>query len=474
MSDTDGGHISTAAGKHPQPASGRARYRPRVVILGGGFAGLAALRRLRREPVDVVLVDRHAFNTFQPLLYQVATATLNPGDVTWALRSVNERRFGARFVLGDVETIDHEQRLVRLRDGRGVSYEYLVVATGVGVNFFGIEGAAEHSLPLYTRHQALALRDELQRLLEAAARDGQPEDVRVVIVGGGATGVETAGAMADMRERDLPVLFPELDRRRIHITVVEMLPHVLGPFSPGSRTYAAEALRTRGVDLRLGTAVKTVRADGVTIAATGDTKGDASNSSQDGESGGEKFVPAQLVVWASGIRVPDAVGAWGLPQGKGGAVLVDEHLRVRGLDRVFAAGDIALREDSPLPQQAQPALQTGRHVAEVIAADVAGADEPAFRYRDLGRLATIGRRDAVAEATHVPHLTGLPAWIVWNAVHIRSLLGGRNRLAAMVNLGAKYLFWSRDHNVIVGEPQSAGDDRVTGRSSGAPDERKSR
>lgn len=420
-----------------QQLPGERRYPPRVVVLGGGFAGLAAARRLRREPVEVVVVDRNPFNTFQPLLYQVATATLNPGDVTWALRSVNGSRYRGRFLLGEVDTLDHQTRRVVLSDGRRVPYDYLVIATGVEVNYFGIEGAQEYSYPLYTRHQALALRDETQRLLELAVRDPGSTQMRVVIVGAGATGVEMAGALAEMRNKDLPVLFPELDCERIHITQVEMLPTVLAPFGEKSRHYAENALRERGVDLRLGTSVKTVSQQGVTIAA---------------EDGPEEFLPAQIVIWASGIKAPDAVGGWGLSQGKGGRILVDD--RSRSIDRpeVFAVGDIALKEDAPLPQLAQPALQTGEHVAEVIAAEVRGRTAAAFEYQDLGNLATIGRRDAVAETNLLPALTGLPAWVIWNAVHIRALLGGRNRLAAMVNLGAKYLFWSRDHNVIVGEP----------------------
>lgn len=432
-SDRDGSPLTAR-----QPVGGRERrYPPRVVVLGGGFAGLAAARRLRREPVEVVVVDRHPFNTFQPLLYQVATATLNPGDVTWALRSVNGANFRARFILGEVETLDHDSRRVVLHDGRRVPYDYLVIATGAEVNYFGIEGAQEHSYPLYTRHHALALRDETQRLLEVAARDGASEQLRVVIVGAGATGVETAGALAEMRNKDLPVLFPELEPERIHITQVEMLPTVLAPFGEGSQEYAEKALRERGIDLRLGTSVKEVRRDGVTIAP---------------EDGPEEFLPAQIVIWASGVKAPDAVANWGLSQGKGGRILVDDRLRSIDRPEVFAVGDIALDEDAPLPQLAQPALQTGEHAAEVIAAQVRGEPDTAFHYRDLGNLATIGRRDAVAETAAMPSLTGLPAWVVWNVVHIRALLGGRNRLAAMVNLGAKYLFWSRDHNVIVGEP----------------------
>ncbi|WP_168582771.1 NAD(P)/FAD-dependent oxidoreductase [Gephyromycinifex aptenodytis] len=420
--------------------------RPHIVIVGGGFAGLAAARRLRDEPVDVTIIDRNAYNTFQPLLYQVATATLNPGDVTWALRSVHGANYGAQFILGEVEAMDHEARHLHLKDGRVVWYDYLLICTGVVVNYFGIEGADKYSYPLYTRRQALALRDATQHALERAARAGQDEDLRVVIVGAGATGVEMAGAMAEMCHIDLPVLFPELDPERIRITLVEMAPHVLMPFTSGSREYAEQALRSRGVDLRLGTSVTAVSDEGVTLAT------------KDGDTKHEEFLPAQIVVWASGIQAAEAVGRWGLKQGKGGRILVDDQMRALGHERIFVAGDISLREDSPLPQQAQPALQTGEHVGAVIAAQIHGQQPPTFEYRDLGSLATIGRSDAVAEAKAFPNLTGFPAWLVWNAVHIRALLGGRNRVASMVNLGSKYLFWSRDHNLIVGEPVVTGTD----------------
>ncbi|TWP39037.1 NAD(P)/FAD-dependent oxidoreductase [Leekyejoonella antrihumi] len=417
--------------------------RPHVVVIGGGFGGLAAVHALRHADVDITLVDQHPYNTFQPLLYQVATATLNPGDVTWFLRSVRSRQRNVWFVQGAVKSMDHHTRMVSLDNDTDLTYDYLVLANGVTANFFGIQGAAENAMPLYTRTHALKLRDTIFASLEDAALNHPGQDVRVVIVGGGATGVETAGALAEMRNKDLPVLYPELDPKHVHVTLVEMADHPLAAFSKGSQDYAREALGRRGVDLKLDTKVREVRRDGVVVG-------------DDAE-----FLPAGVVIWASGITVDDSVSQWGLPQGKGGRIKVDDQLRVEGMQRVYAVGDVAIGEgDLALPQLAQPALQGGKHAGKAIAADLEGASIKPFTYLDKGILATIGRSSAVAEVAHFPRLQGFPAWVIWNAVHITTLLGNRNRAAAMVNLGAKYLAWGRSHNAIVGDTPKAIAQRV--------------
>ncbi|MFT0762539.1 NAD(P)/FAD-dependent oxidoreductase [Actinomyces sp. F1_1611] len=407
--------------------------RPHVVIIGGGFGGLAAVRGLRRAPVDITLVDDHAANVFQPLLYQVATAALNPGDITWFLRSVRAKQPNVHFRRAAMTGLNPEAKVVSLSDGTELTYDYLVLALGVSANFFGIPGAEEHAIPLYQRAQALRIRDRLFGEMEWAAT--HPDDLRIVVVGGGATGVETAGALAEMRNLDLPVVYPELDPNRVHITLVEMAPHVLAPFQPKLRRYAANQLTKRGVDLRLNTAVKEVRADGVLLDHETETE----------------FLPANLVIWASGVSAHPQVADWGLTQGRGGRIQTDQHLRALGHRDIFAIGDAAWTEDSPLPQQAQPALQGGKYVARMIRAAVAGQTEPAaFHYVDKGTMATIGRASAIAQITGLPSLRGLPAWLIWVGIHIAQLLGNRNRFATMVNLGQKYLGW-RSHNLIVGD-----------------------
>lgn len=410
--------------------------RPHVVVLGGGFGGLAAVRSLRGIDVDVTLVDRHPYNTFQPLLYQVATATLNPGDVTWFLRAVRSKQKNVRFVQGTVASIDQHARTVSLSGGEVLHFDHLVIATGVAANYFGTPGAEEHAMPLYTRTEALSVRDAVFSALEEASVNHQGDDVRVVIVGGGPTGVETAGALAEMRNKDIPVLYPELNPYKVHVTLVEMSPHLLTPFSPESRTYAADSLRRRGVDLRLSTKVSKVCDDGVIV-------------------GGDESLPAGVVIWASGVTAPEVVSTWGVPQGRGHRIVVDDHQRVQGLDGVYAVGDISVGEgDRALPQLAQPAMQQGKYVGRLIAAGLRGETLPPFEYKDKGILATIGRASAVAEVTGLPNLRGFPAWVIWNSVHIVTLLSNRNRLAAMVNLGAKYIAWGRNHNAIVGDTQA--------------------
>jgi NADH:ubiquinone reductase (H+-translocating) len=408
--------------------------RPHVVVIGGGFGGLEAVRALRKAPVDITLIDRHAYNTFQPLLYQVATAGLNPGDITYFLRSISARQSNVRFSKGEVVGLDPKEQSLSLDSGETLTYDYLVIASGVTTNWFGIPGAEKYAHPLYTRREALMVRDRMFAFLEQAAAMETDRDLRIVVVGGGATGVEMAGALAEMRNQGLGKVYPELDSRRIHITLIEMADRLLMPFDPKLSRYTAKQLAKRGVDLRLSTAVSEVRENSVVIKDDGD-------------------ISAHLVIWAAGIKAPDSVATWGLPQGKGGRIVVGPDLKADGFDNVYAVGDIAITPE-PLPQVAQPALQGGRHAGRQIAARIAGDEKKIgrpFHYRDKGILATIGRSAAVAQISHVPKLTGFIAWVIWLFVHIISLLGNRNRITTLVNLAVRYLAWPRTFNVIVGD-----------------------
>ncbi len=407
--------------------------RPHVVVVGGGFAGIATVRKLKRADVDVTLIDRHTYTTFQPLLYQVATASLNPGDVTWFLRTIRAKQDNVRFIKGTVLTMDHVSKTIGLESGLTVAYDHLIISAGVTTNFFGVPGAEEFSMPLYKRSQALAVRDRMFAALENAVINRTDEDLRIVVVGGGATGVETAGAFAELRNNDMPTTYPELDPKRIHITLVEMAPHVLAPFHPNLRDYAKKALEKRAVDLRLETTVKEVRADGV-VVAQGDN---------------EQFLQASIVVWASGVTAHSTLKDWNVPQGRGGRIMVDAHWKVDGLDDVYAIGDIAIGPNA-LPQLAQPAIQGGKHVAKLIARAQKGNPMKAFKYSDKGTMATIGRASAIAQIKGLPRLKGFPAWFIWVALHVATLMGNRNRFATMINLTAKYLAWG-SHNAIVGE-----------------------
>jgi NADH dehydrogenase len=411
-----------------------------VVIVGGGFGGLAAARALRRAPVDVTIVDRHPYNEFQPLLYQVATAGLNPGDVTFFLRAARLRQRNLRVRQGEVVSVDTAARCVTFADGWSMDYDYLVLAPGATTNFFGVPGAEENAMAIYTRAQALSLRDRIFTELEHAAESvhefpTRHEDLTVAVVGAGPTGVEMAGALAELRNDAMAVVYPELDPNRIRIVLLEMGTEVLAAFAPSLRRYTATSLRRRGVEVRLSTAVAEITADGVRLA--------------DGE-----FIASRVVIWAAGVRVPPVVSAWGLPQGRSGRISVAEDLRVPGHADVFAVGDVSVGAD-PLPQLAQPALQSGRHAGRQIAALVDGGATRRFRYQDKGTLATIGRRSAIAQIKTVGdryvNLSGTIAWFIWLYVHIMGLLGGRNRVATVVNLTAKYFAPSRRTNPIVGD-----------------------
>jgi len=412
-----------------------ARRRPHVVVIGGGFGGLCAIHALRKADVDITLVDRHTYNTFQPLLYQVATAGLNPGDVTFFLRATRMAQRNVGFRQGEVVGIDPVGQEITFADGERLAYDYLVLASGATTNYFGTPGAEQNSFAIYTRAQALTLRDKIFTGLEHSAAAERSDDLGIVIVGAGPTGVEMAGALAELRNDALIKIYPELDPRRTHIVLVEMSDRVLGTFDAKLRTFAARALRERGVELRLNTAVAEVRSDGVLL-------------------GNGDFLKAGVVVWGAGVTVPRIVGEWGLPQGRGGRITVEPDLRVTGFRNVFAVGDVALTAEA-LPQLAQPAIQGGKHVGKQIAALVVGRPTQPFRYYDKGTMATVGRRAAIAQIAvtkkHSVDLTGTLAWLVWLFIHIVMLLGNRNRLATFVNLFTKYLAPSRRTNPIVGD-----------------------
>lgn len=412
---------------------------PHVVIIGGGFAGISAARALRKAPVRVTLVDRRVYNTFQPLLYQVATGGLNPGDVTHFLRSLRVRQRNLDVVHEHLMEIDHDARTVRLFDGETLSYDYLVITTGVTTAYHGTKGAKENSFAVYSRSQAIAIRDTLfTRLERAAVRPERHKGLSVVVIGGGPTGVEMAGALAELRDQGLEPAYPELDGAAFRITLVQRS-EILKPFTPKLREYAAAQLRHRDVALRLGAGVQEVRKDSVILS--------------DGTE-----LASDLTVWATGVAPHEEVREWSLPLDDGDRIRVGEDLQVVGMPGVYAAGDVAATPQQ-LPQLAQPAIQGGAHVARQIIRAMAGEEGEPFSYYDKGQLAIIGRRSAIGEVPGIANLpilhrirplqripllratiplTGTIAWFVWLFVHIASLLGPRNKLTVMVGLIARY------------------------------------
>jgi NADH dehydrogenase len=406
-----------------------------VVIAGAGFAGLTALHELHKTGMRVTLVDRNPYSTFQPLLYQVATAGLTSADVAYPAWTA-VRKAGASFRLGEITGIDSRARQVRLGSGSPLEYDYLILATGVAAAYFDIPGAERHCLSLYTRRDAIVLRDRLMAELQARSAEGDDRSLNVTVVGGGATGVELAGTLAELRNIALPAAFPEVDREQVKVTLVELGPALLTPFRPSLREYARHELRKRGIDVRLETLVKEVRHDEVLV--------------------GDEVLPSDVTVWAAGVSAPDWTGKLGLPTGRGGRIRTGPDLQVVGEDRIFAAGDLAIVDGQPLAQLAAPAIQQGRHAARQIERLEAGQPTRPFSYHDKGIMATIGRRSAVVELPSRIRMRGTLAWLGWLGLHLIELLGGRNRISAFVNLAWRYLTWSRGGGVIVGDDARLG------------------
>ncbi|MGI5290186.1 NAD(P)/FAD-dependent oxidoreductase [Nonomuraea polychroma] len=400
----------------PKPA--RRPARPRVVVVGAGFAGLNAARELARGGALVALVDPRPYTTFQPLLYQVATAGINAGDVAYPLRAFAGQYPNVRVRVSKLNNLHLDDKRVELADGTVIDYDYLVLATGVTTNWLGINGAREHAMPMYSVRDAVTLRERIQRCLEETA-EGKRPSTHVVIVGGGPTGVETAGVLAELRRRTIPLTHPEIKPEQTSITLVERLSYVLAPYKPRLRDAAANALRKRGVNLRLGSTVAAIEPDAVIL--------------DDGTR-----LHSDVTIWAPGVIAPKEVADCGLPQGKGGRVVVTEALNLEDHPEVFVAGDLAL-PPRPLPQVAQPAIQMGKHVGRQILA--AAQDRPIqrFSYRDPGIMAIVGRAEAVIQLRNGATMHGLVPWLAWILVHIAYLLGGRNRITVLNDFFWRYL-----------------------------------
>ncbi|HSK24378.1 MAG TPA: NAD(P)/FAD-dependent oxidoreductase [Egicoccus sp.] len=401
---------------HP-PAGGH------VVVIGGGFGGLRLARALstraaRRAGVRVTLIDRHNHHTFQPLLYQVATAGLQPQDIGISLRAALRRR-GVALRMGEVVDIDPFRRTVHLADGGWVGYDRLVLAVGAIADDFGVPGVAEHAYGLKTLADATTLRNAVLGRFEAASAAraagwGPSPDMTFVVAGGGPTGVELAGALAELVDLVVRHDHPDLEMSNVRILLIEPRDRLLGAFSTASSEHARAQLERRGVEVRLGVGVARAAADHVQLT--------------DGE-----VVATRTLVWAAGVAASPVAAALGAPLTTGRRVAVDEHLQVVGCDDVFAIGDVAgfhVEDGGVLPQVAPVAMQQADHVARTI---LHGPGSEGFRYRDKGSMATIGRAAAVAELPGRIRLRGMLGWVAWLALHLLQLVGFKNRLGVLVS-----------------------------------------
>jgi NADH dehydrogenase len=407
-----------------------------VVIVGGGFAGVACAKALAAHEIAVTLIDKHNYQQFQPLLYQVATGMLAAPDVARPLRGQFSHHPTVKVKEAEIDKVDPVAKTVTTVDGLTFGGDYLVLAAGAQPNFFGTPGAEEFAFPLYSLDDAELLRSRVFQVLEDADLDPRLLErgaLNFVVIGGGATGVETAGALADLINEVLPRRFRDLPLHDARIHVVDLGDTLLNGFADESRAYAAKALEERGVHVHLGTSAKEITADRVVLS--------------DGS-----HILTRTVVWGGGLQAAELAGSCGVVPGKGGRIDVEADLSIAGLPGVYAAGDVANipgPDGRPLPQLGSVALQAGTAAARSIVADVEGRPRPAFQYRDKGIMAMIGRRAAVAQVGKRPHvLTGRLAFLSWLGVHAYLLSGFRERADALVAWGWDYLSKSRATSVI--------------------------
>ncbi|MGH9019653.1 MAG: NAD(P)/FAD-dependent oxidoreductase [Acidimicrobiales bacterium] len=427
--------VSPVASTDPAPAGDR----PHVVVVGGGFAGLAVARGLAKGPVLVTIIDAHNFHTFSPLLYQVATAGLEPADVAYPIRTVFGHSPNVRFRHARVASVDTREREVELDDGAGVSYDHLVVATGATAAFFSVPGAHHHALPLYTLGDARRLRNRLLLSLEAAdvAAQGRPLDLTYVVVGGGPTGVETAGALSELISIAVRRDGLRLERSQVRVVVVDLADRLLTSFSASASRYAARELARLGVEVQLGRSVVEVEEHALVFA--------------DGER-----LATTAVVWAAGVTVAGTLASDVGRAGPGARVVVGPDLRVPGGQREWVVGDAAavLSEGEVCPQLAPVAIQSGQHCARQILRAIEGESTESFHYRDKGVMATIGRRAAVAQLPRAGVVKGTLGWLAWLGLHLFYLVGFRNRLRVLINWTWRYFDWPSGPRLIVADAET--------------------
>ncbi len=407
-------------------------------MIGGGFAGLWAVRALRRAPADILLIDQHNHHTFQPLLYQVATAGLAAPSIAAPLRHILRRQQNVSVRLGEVTRIDPASRQVFI-GGEPVGYDSLLLATGVSHAYFGHDDWAPLAPGLKTLDDALRIRARILNAFECAEAASDAEEVRArltfVIVGGGPTGVELAGTLAEIARHTLTGEFRHIDPARARVVLVEAGPRVLPAFPEALSTSARRQLQKLGVTVLTGRAITHVDATGVNI--------------------GEERLATRTVLWAAGVTASPLAGSLGVPLDRSGRVPVAEDLSVPGHPEIFVAGDLAAVTvpEGPVPGIAPAAKQMGNHVARTLCARLAGRSAPPFRYKHHGLLATIGRMAAVVDLGRL-RFSGLLAWWFWLAAHIYFLIGFRNRLVVLIDWAGAYWTHQRGARIVIGKAQA--------------------
>ena len=411
---------------------------PQVVIVGGGFAGLAAARRLRRVKCEVTIVDRHNHHVFQPLLYQVATAGLSPGDIASPIRWILRKQARLRVLLANVERIDTAARQLVLDRGERLRYDYLIVAAGATHSYFGHDEWSGIAPGLKTLDDALALRRRLLLAFEEAERETDPARqqflLTFVLIGGGPTGVELAGALAEIANQALREEFDAVDPASARILLIEAGPSILPAFPEGLRDSARRSLRRLGVDVREGRAVTNVESGAVSV--------------------GDQRIEAHTIVWAAGVAAEPIARDLSQALDRAGRVNVNPDLSAPGHPMVFVAGDLASfshQTGKPLPGVAQVAKQEGAHAAANIARLIAGQPTRPFHYYDPGNMATIGRNAAIADFGFL-RVSGYLGWLLWLFVHITFLIGFRNRASVLLQWAAAYLTYQRSVRLITRDP----------------------
>ena len=409
--------------------------RPHIVIVGGGFAGLWATRALAGSDVRITLVDRRNHHLFQPLLYQVATAGLSSPDIAAPLRHILRKQRNVEVRLGEVIGLDKTARTVSLADGDALHYDYLLLASGATHAYFGHDEWSADAPGLKTLDDALAIRRRLLLAFERAEACEDPAEreawLSFAVVGGGPTGVELAGTLAEIARHTLKREFRNIDPSQAKVRLVEAGPRVLASFPESLSEKARRQLHKLGVEVVTGTPVSAIDERGYTL--------------------GDRFVPARTVLWAAGVAASPLGALLDVPRDRAGRVPVQADLSVPGHPEIFVAGDLASvqQDGKPVPGVAPAAKQMGSHVARVIQARLAGATAPAFRYRDFGNLATIGRMAAVVDL-HGLKISGLIAWWFWLAAHVFFLIGFRNRIIVLINWAWAYWSYQRHARIILG------------------------